>query len=144
MSTTFQERLETLQVDEGLLGLIASQVPQEQKPAQAGPEGMGLQLVQFLEEKPDCAREAARAVHLPREVREVIARKLAEEFLGRAKTLPSKVSPADVADSPPAPGIIEVPGQDNARSPYRVVFGCRYERPQTTSAPKETPKKGGD
>lgn len=143
MTTTFQERLQNLHVDEGLLTLIASQVPRESKPVPSDPDEIGLQLLRFLEAKPDCALEAAKAVHLPREVREIIAHKLAQEFLGKASMLPSPTSTPVEEPRSPGPETAEAPGPERSRSPYRVVFGCGYER-SSSSPTDESKQKGGE
>ena len=150
MSTAYEQKLHELNLDEGLLSLILSQVPQPPAPRSKDSRGIRLEVLRFLENEPEWAREAARAANLSWEVREVIARKLALQFLERN---PSAAAPTEkAAAQPPAPAAVDTqlldqPGSEG-HGEYRVVFGCRYEHPTDLSsgeaAGKNPREKGGD
>ena len=160
MTTIYERKLHAMHLDEGLLSLILSEVSTQDRSKHSSRKGIGLKFLQFLEREPECAREAAAAGRLPQHGREVIAHKLALEFLGwgYAKgeismpvTVPSPLT--DLAE-PAAPAKSTAPHVSRKPSPvkeqhseYRVVFGCKYERrPHDLSPPEgeNSREKGGE
>ena len=103
---------EKQRVDAQMLAMIASEVP----PPQGSPESKGLMhsLLDFLREEPSRVHEAVQAAGLSEEGRMAVARKLAQEFVGRAR--PESTSA-------------------RAETPYRVVFQCRVDRSEFPAGP---------
>jgi hypothetical protein len=160
MTTTYEKKLHAMQLDEGLLSLILSEVSSPDQAGLSNREGIGLRFLKFLEHEPEYAREAAAAAGLSQDGRKVAAHKLALEFLGWGcaggeMSLPVKASvePSTPVE-PPAPVEPAAPDQVLRSTPalqthpeYRMVFGCKYERPPHELSPREgriPREKGGE